>query len=119
MCVAAHFNAPLVITCAALLVPQGLMQLQQQLRSSQAKVQQLTRARDKLQALLHDFEAAAAEEKAQLLQQLSAASAASQQQQLSGNVISSISEVGALRLWSVTWQCDTHVGGGWQGGRAS
>jgi chromosome segregation ATPase len=53
-----------------------LSSIKQQLSSSRRKVQQLVQARDKLEIILHDFEAAAAEEKQQLETQLSAANQA-------------------------------------------
>jgi chromosome segregation ATPase len=53
-----------------------LASIKQQLSSSRRKVQQLVQARDKLEIILHDFEAATAEEKQQLETQLSAANQA-------------------------------------------
>jgi chromosome segregation ATPase len=53
-----------------------LVKAKQQLHSSRRKVQQLTQARDKLEIILHDFEASAAEERQQLETQLAAANQA-------------------------------------------
>eukprot|EP00878_Enallax_costatus_P016897 GHUV01017737.1.p1 GENE.GHUV01017737.1~~GHUV01017737.1.p1 ORF type:complete len:548 (+),score=289.74 GHUV01017737.1:231-1646(+) len=54
-------------------VSKDSQELQKQLASSQRKVQQLTKTRDKLEIILKDFESSAAEEKEQFLVQLSAA----------------------------------------------
>lgn len=58
---------------------QELVHVRQQLAHSRHKAQQLAKARDKLEIILHDFEAAASEEKEQMLVQLSAANQAVRQ----------------------------------------